>query len=139
MFQFKTILAATLLLGLSSVSASPLAAPEPTAAPDLNKRATCTFSGSNGAASASASKKSCATIVLSSIAVPSGVTLDLTDLTSGTHVRIRYIDISGKRLIQLGDLRRYNNLWIQRVGRSTCVGVWNRHHGDRCFWICVER
>ena len=86
MFQLKAIVTAAVLLGISSVSASPLAAPEPTAAPDLNKRATCTFSGANGAASASASKKSCATIVLSSIAVPSGVTLDLTDLTSGTHV-----------------------------------------------------
>lgn len=61
----------------------PVAAPAPTAAPNLEKRATCTFTN---AASASKSKKSCATIVLDNIAVPSGTTLDLTSLTSGTHV-----------------------------------------------------
>ncbi|PMD45209.1 glycoside hydrolase family 28 protein [Hyaloscypha variabilis F] len=67
------------------VSANPL----PTPAPDLKnaaalqKRASCTFTA---ASAASASKKDCATIVLDGIAVPSGVTLDLTDLESGTHV-----------------------------------------------------
>ncbi|CZR57863.1 probable endopolygalacturonase E [Phialocephala subalpina] len=79
-----------ILLGLSALTqviASPVAAPLPTAAPDLNKRATtCTFSGSGGASSASKSKTSCSTIILSAIAVPSGVTLDLTGLNSGTHV-----------------------------------------------------
>ncbi|RAL16591.1 glycoside hydrolase family 28 protein [Aspergillus homomorphus CBS 101889] len=80
-----------LALGAIAVSANP--APEPpaiTAAPkvgDLEKRATtCTFSGSNGASSASKSKTSCSTIILSSVAVPSGTTLDLTDLKDGTHV-----------------------------------------------------
>ncbi|OJJ95684.1 hypothetical protein ASPACDRAFT_1907323 [Aspergillus aculeatus ATCC 16872] len=81
----------SLALGAITVSADP--APEPpaiTAAPkvgDLEKRATtCTFSGSNGASSASKSKTSCSTIILSSVAVPSGTTLDLTDLNDGTHV-----------------------------------------------------
>ncbi|RAH71387.1 glycoside hydrolase family 28 protein [Aspergillus aculeatinus CBS 121060] len=81
----------SLALGAIAVSANP--APEPpaiTAAPkvgDLEKRATtCTFSGSNGASSASKSKTSCSTIILSSVAVPSGTTLDLTDLNEGTHV-----------------------------------------------------
>ncbi|PYI35724.1 polygalacturonase [Aspergillus indologenus CBS 114.80] len=81
----------SLALGAITVSANP--APEPpaiTAAPkvgDLEKRATtCTFSGSNGASSASKSKTSCSTIILSSVAVPSGTTLDLTDLNEGTHV-----------------------------------------------------
>ncbi|PYH86118.1 polygalacturonase 1 [Aspergillus uvarum CBS 121591] len=81
----------SLALGAITVSANP--APEPpaiTAAPkvgDLEKRATtCTFSGSNGASSASKSKTSCSTIILSSVAVPSGTTLDLTDLNDGTHV-----------------------------------------------------
>ncbi|QKX55521.1 uncharacterized protein TRUGW13939_02615 [Talaromyces rugulosus] len=46
----------------------------------------CTFSGPSGAASASESKKSCSTIVLSDVAVPSGTTLDLTDLEDGTAV-----------------------------------------------------
>ncbi|RAK72521.1 glycoside hydrolase family 28 protein [Aspergillus fijiensis CBS 313.89] len=81
----------SLALGAITVNANP--APEPpaiTAAPkvgDLEKRATtCTFSGSNGASSASKSKTSCSTIILSSVAVPSGTTLDLTDLNEGTHV-----------------------------------------------------
>ncbi|PYI18221.1 polygalacturonase E precursor pgaE [Aspergillus japonicus CBS 114.51] len=81
----------SLALGAITVGANP--APEPpaiTAAPkvgDLEKRATtCTFSGSNGASSASKSKTSCSTIILSSVAVPSGTTLDLTDLNEGTHV-----------------------------------------------------
>lgn len=56
-----------------------------TAAADASD-ASCTFSGSSGAASASASKKSCSTIVLSDVAVPSGTTLDLTDLEDGTSV-----------------------------------------------------
>ncbi|OOQ90535.1 endopolygalacturonase [Penicillium brasilianum] len=66
--------------------ATPVAEPAITATPSLEKRASCTFSGSNGAASASASQKSCATIVLSNVAVPSGVTLDLSNLNQGTHV-----------------------------------------------------
>ncbi|KAH8811882.1 putative extracellular polygalacturonase [Xylogone sp. PMI_703] len=71
------------------VAAVPAAVPEPTAAPDLRnaetlqKRASCTFTA---ASAASKSKTSCATIVLDNIAVPSGVTLDLTGLNQGTHV-----------------------------------------------------
>jgi hypothetical protein len=53
----------------------------------LEERATtCTFSGSNGASSASKSKTACSTIVLSAVAVPSGTTLDLTGLKDGTTV-----------------------------------------------------
>lgn len=70
--------------------ASPVAGPEITPAPQpgvVDKRATsCTFSGSNGYSSASKSQASCSTIVLSSVAVPSGVTLDLSDLNDGTTV-----------------------------------------------------
>jgi hypothetical protein len=84
-------LSLALLLGAAALAvAAPAAAPEPTAAPDLNdlkKRATtCTFSGSAGASSASKSKTSCSTIIISAVAVPSGVTLDLTGLNEGTHV-----------------------------------------------------
>ncbi|KAF2638617.1 polygalacturonase [Massarina eburnea CBS 473.64] len=63
--------------------------PEITAPPTaaVVKRATsCTFSGSNGAASASASQKKCATMVLSGITVPSGTTLNLKNLADDTHV-----------------------------------------------------
>ncbi|KAH7126008.1 glycoside hydrolase family 28 protein [Dactylonectria macrodidyma] len=91
-----TKLVSLLLAALAgSVVASPAAPPTVTQAPELNKRAdleqravtsTCTFSGANGAASASASKTLCATIVLSDVAVPSGVTLDLGGLNAKTHV-----------------------------------------------------
>lgn len=82
----------SLLLGAFAASACVQAfvvpsAPTVTQGPNLEDRATtCTFSGSNGASSASKSQKSCATIVLSNVAVPSGVTLDLSDLNDGTTV-----------------------------------------------------
>ncbi|KAI3324071.1 glycoside hydrolase family 28 protein [Xylariaceae sp. AK1471] len=75
---------------LSSPVANPVAAPAVTPGPSLDhalqKRASCTFSGSAGASSASKSQASCATIVLSNVAVPSGTTLDLSKLADGTHV-----------------------------------------------------
>lgn len=72
------------LLGAAAVHA----APAPTRASEIEQRSsTCTFSGSNGAASAIKSKTSCSTIVLSSVAVPAGTTLDLTGLNKGTTVR----------------------------------------------------
>lgn len=82
---------------LRSTSVIPVSSAEPntasfaaasstiTAAADASD-SSCTFSGSSGAASASESKKSCSTIVLSDVAVPSGTTLDLTDLEDGTAV-----------------------------------------------------
>ncbi|RDW81866.1 glycoside hydrolase family 28 protein [Coleophoma cylindrospora] len=83
----------TLLVAFAACTAvaSPVAAPGPeiTPAPNplLAKRATsCTFSGSSGAASASKSQKSCSTIVLSGITVPSGTTLDLSSLPDDTTV-----------------------------------------------------
>lgn len=85
MVQISTLIS-LLAASVSLVAAAPAAMPMPTAAPDLAKRATCTFSGSSGASAASKSKASCATIVISSVVVPSGTTLDLTGLTSGTHV-----------------------------------------------------
>lgn len=89
-------------------TANPVAQPVITSAPSLKeKRATsCTFSGSNGASSASASQKSCSTIVLSAVAVPSGTTLDLSDLEDDTTVRARMFFICEAKLIELiaGDL-----------------------------------
>ncbi|KAJ5707460.1 hypothetical protein N7488_007261 [Penicillium malachiteum] len=82
--NFSTYLA---LAGLATLAVASPAAPAITEAPSLEKRATtCTFSGSKGASSASKSQKSCSTIVLSAVAVPSGTTLDLSDLEDGTHV-----------------------------------------------------
>jgi polygalacturonase len=86
MVQTSALLGLLAASAVSLVAAAPAAMPMPTAAPDLAKRATCTFSGSSGASAASKSKASCATIVISSVVVPSGTTLDLTGLTSGTHV-----------------------------------------------------
>jgi polygalacturonase len=84
------MVAVTLSL-LVSLAASAAAAPAPqiTAAPKVQvaKRAdSCTFSGSNGAAEASKSATSCATMVLSDVAVPSGETLDLSKLADDTTV-----------------------------------------------------
>ncbi|KAJ5105585.1 hypothetical protein NUU61_002932 [Penicillium alfredii] len=60
------------------------AVPAPSRVSNLVKKATsCTFSS---AASVSASKKSCSTIVLDNIEVPAGETLDLSNLKSGTEV-----------------------------------------------------
>lgn len=74
------------------VFASPVAqrVPAMTPPPDpaaIAKRATtCTFSGSNGASSASKSQASCSTIILSNVAVPSGTTLDLSSLNDNTAI-----------------------------------------------------
>jgi len=81
--------AAALLMAFlaAPILASPVAMPAPTAAPSprevkeaLAKRtATCTFSGTKGYSSAIASKASCGTIILNSLTVPAGVTLDMTE------------------------------------------------------------
>ncbi|KIV98930.1 uncharacterized protein PV09_09316 [Verruconis gallopava] len=71
---------------LAGVAAAPAADPAVTSAPDaglIEKRATsCTFTA---ASQASASAKSCATVVLSNIAVPAGETLDLSGAADNTH------------------------------------------------------
>ncbi|KAI3401077.1 hypothetical protein diail_221 [Diaporthe ilicicola] len=87
-FSYCSLLVAALA---ASVAASPVAQPAPAITPGPSaekvKRATsCTFSGSNGASLASVSQKSCSTIVLSSVAVPSGTTLDLSSLEDDTTV-----------------------------------------------------
>ncbi|KAH8647375.1 BcPG4, endopolygalacturonase 4 [Xylariales sp. PMI_506] len=80
------------LAAVAPILASP--APAPTAAPSpreveraIEKRtATCKFTGSAGYSSASKSKASCSTIILDSLTVPAGVTLDMTDLPDSTVV-----------------------------------------------------
>lgn len=79
--QLKSL---TFLAGLTAVLAAP--AIEPTTTADLDKRATCTFTGTTGAAAAKASKASCSTITLNGLTVPAGQTLDLTGLKAGTKV-----------------------------------------------------
>lgn len=86
------MLSSALLLaacGIAPALANPIAASEPQVneASAVDKRATCTFSGASGAASVASGKKSCSSIVLSSLVVPAGTTLDLTGLNAGTHVR----------------------------------------------------
>ncbi|ORY61445.1 endopolygalacturonase PGa [Pseudomassariella vexata] len=88
--HLETFLAA--LLVASGVSAGP--APAPTPAPRLedavikrgNTSVSCTFSGSDGYLSANASKTACATIVLSALTVPAGITLDMEGLNDGTNI-----------------------------------------------------
>ncbi|KAJ5776376.1 uncharacterized protein N7511_001387 [Penicillium nucicola] len=75
------------LLGAAAVNAAPAIALEADVLGNsLVPRASCTFSGSTGAASAIKNKKSCSTITLSNVAVPAGTTLDLTGLAKGTTV-----------------------------------------------------
>ncbi|KAI4693304.1 uncharacterized protein J4E88_001675 [Alternaria novae-zelandiae] len=85
------MVALTLGIFFTSLAASAVAAPAPAITPapkpEVVKRASsCTFSGSNGAAEASKSQSSCATMVLSDVAVPSGTTLDLSSLADDTTV-----------------------------------------------------
>ncbi|KAI0391323.1 glycoside hydrolase family 28 protein [Xylariaceae sp. FL0594] len=86
-----TIWVLGLLLGTRAVLGTP--APLVTAAPRLDdavarlaNSSSCTFTGSLGYSSASASKASCSTIVLSSLQVPGGQTLNLEKLNDGTTV-----------------------------------------------------
>lgn len=51
-----------------------------------NATSTCTFSGSDGYQDVSENKNSCSTIILDSLEVPGGETLDLEDLNDGTTV-----------------------------------------------------
>lgn len=80
---------------LAAAVPAPAPAPAPTVAPSPReveravlaaRAATCSFSGSLGYSSASVSKASCSTIVLDSLTVPAGVTLDMTDLPDDTVV-----------------------------------------------------
>ncbi|WPG98799.1 extracellular polygalacturonase, putative [Acrodontium crateriforme] len=72
---------------ISGIQASPVAGPQPIEASSLEARTDkCEFSGKDGAALAIKSKTSCSTIVLSSIFVPAGTTLDLDGLNDHTHV-----------------------------------------------------
>lgn len=89
MVHFVQTLGLVLSVASVFVSANPIPTPPPDLknAVALQKRASCTFTA---ASAASKSKKDCGTIVLDNIAVPSGTTLDLTDLESGTHASLRF-------------------------------------------------
>lgn len=91
MVHFASAVKAMLgVVSLASCMPTPTAAPDIRNAAALQKRASCTFTD---AAAASKSKISCATIVLNNIPVPSGVTLDLTGLTTGTHVSMETLKV----------------------------------------------
>lgn len=135
MVQFTTALGLLLSVSTALVSAAPAAAPAPTSAPDLAKRATtCTFSN---AASASKSKKSCSTIVLSSVPVPSGTTLDLTGLNSGTHVRLSCTLYSKLHADHLsGHLRGHHYVRLRRMVWTSYLGLRSQYCRHRCEWKC---
>jgi polygalacturonase len=89
----QTIAALVALALLATpILANPMPMPTPAPSPmeverAIEKRAaTCTFSGSLGYSSASKSKASCSTIILDTLTVPGGVTLDMTDLPDDTVV-----------------------------------------------------
>lgn len=121
-----------LLAALAGSAIASPAGPVVTQAPSLDKRAgaTCTFSGSAGAASASAQQKNCATIVLSNVAVPSGTTLDLSDLNDNTHVRnhasphLHLLTYS----LSSGHLQGNHHLGLQRMGRPSPPNRRNERH-----------
>ncbi|KAM0350498.1 hypothetical protein ACHAPU_002977 [Fusarium lateritium] len=78
---------------LAALAGSAIAAPSVPAGEQTHdvhaygKRASsCTFSGSSGATKAMSSQASCATIILDSVAVPAGKTLDLSKLKDNTKV-----------------------------------------------------
>ncbi|KAI1180240.1 glycoside hydrolase [Nemania sp. FL0916] len=78
-----------LFLGINSVIGTPAPAVTPAPRPEdavAPRASACTFSGSLGYSSASVSKGSCSTIVLSSLQVPGGKTLNLENLKDGTTV-----------------------------------------------------
>ncbi|KAK7744505.1 hypothetical protein SLS53_003389 [Cytospora paraplurivora] len=83
---FRSGLIAAALVASTMASPAPLVTPAPRADQAVKRGTSCTFTGSAGAASASKSQADCATIVLSDVAVPSGTTLDLSDLTEGTKI-----------------------------------------------------
>lgn len=83
---FRSGLIAAALVASALATPAPMMTPAPRANQAVERGTSCTFSGSNGAASASKSQADCATIVLSDVAVPSGTTLDLSDLNDGTSV-----------------------------------------------------
>lgn len=84
--MFYTLGSLALIAWATEVLATPVAHPMNTPSPSLAKRASCTFSGPDGAVSARKSQADCATITLSGITVPSGTTLDLSDLADDTTV-----------------------------------------------------
>jgi galacturan 1,4-alpha-galacturonidase len=71
------------LLLVGALASLAAARPNPTPASLQDRASSCTFTD---AAKASASKTSCSSIVISSMTVPAGKTLDLTGLNKGTKV-----------------------------------------------------
>ncbi|KAK4625592.1 Polygalacturonase [Fulvia fulva] len=99
-----------LALSTTSIFANPLPLPEG------STDSGCTFSGSDGASKAQQSKSSCSTITPSSVEVPAGKTLDLTELNDGTKVVFQgtttfgykewegpLVSISGKKITVTGE------------------------------------
>lgn len=77
----KVIIAASALLGLSRVLASPTVSTAQRA-----DDTSCTFTGSDGYLQVNQTKNQCSTIILDSLEVPGGVTLNLENLNDGTTV-----------------------------------------------------
>lgn len=68
------------------VGSSKLPAVSAEVQPREPSNSSCTFTGTDGHSKASEAKSTCSTIILDSLQVPGGVTLDLEDLNDGTTV-----------------------------------------------------
>lgn len=148
MVVLPALLASLAILGNASPVAQPAITPAPKA-PAAKRATSCTFSGSNGYASASASQTACSTIVLANVAVPSGVTLDLSKLPDDTSVSdpymLRFCSISLSRQnmvksrsisltrVNTGHLPGNNDLGLQRMGRAPPPNPRHRNQGLRCL------
>lgn len=106
MVHFTKALGVALSSAAVLVSAKPVAAPAPTPAASLkearalHKRDSCTFTGSDADA-ASKSAGDCATVVISAMTVPSGTTLDLSDLSDGSSVSALVPELSAALLMTI--------------------------------------
>jgi polygalacturonase len=74
------------------------------------RAASCTFTD---AAAASASKKSCSTIVLNGITVPAGTTLDMTGLKAGTQVSKPHLRTARRADGILDYLQGSHHFWLR--------------------------
>lgn len=108
------IVAAATLLGLASGA---LAAD--------NTTFDCTFSGPDGYLQISQAKKSCSNIILDSLEIPGGVTLNLEKLNDGTTVCTTSVAHASSLLTAgLGNLPGPHYLGLCRMGRVALLSLW---------------
>lgn len=114
----RSLVAAAALLGLASGA---LAAD--------NTTFDCTFSGPDGYLQISQAKNSCSNIVLDSLQIPGGVTLNLEKLNDGTTVSTVLVVMASSILTTgSGHLRGPDYLGLRRVGRKLILCLGQQYH-----------